>query len=168
LCRIYPDVDALLDAPEPHLRPKTLSAEEAAAFGLPEDPKQRPGTELGKETAPVVHTYLHSPQARKTFQELLEAGVDLTSREYLPPSKRGKAAGPFAGKTVVITGTLDSYEREELKSVLESLGAKVTGSVSSNTNILIVGRDAGSKLEKARALGIHIWDEAQLLEALSR
>src|SRR5205085_2387135 len=87
--------------------------DELLALGLPEDPKDRISTELGKETAPIFHAYLHSPQARKTFQELREVGVDLRSREYAPPSKRAKVAeGPFAGKTVVITGTLENYERE--------------------------------------------------------
>jgi DNA ligase (NAD+) len=167
LCRVFPDIGALMDAPEPVLRPKTLKEEEAVALGLPEDPKERVGTELGKETAPVVHAYLHSAQAKKTFQELREVGVDLASKEYRPPSKREKAvAGPFAGKTVVITGTLEGYEREDLKEILEAKGAKVTGSVSSKTDILICGRDAGSKLEKARELGVEVWEEARLVRAL--
>jgi DNA ligase (NAD+) len=167
LCRVFPDIGAMMEAPEPALRPKTLKEEEAAALGLPEDPKDRVSTELGKETAPIFHAYLHSPQARKTFQELREVGVDLRSREYAPPSKRAKAVeGPFAGKTVVITGTLEGYEREDLKEILEARGAKVTGSVSSKTDILICGRDAGSKLDKARELGVEVWEEARVVEAL--
>jgi DNA ligase (NAD+) len=167
LCRVFPDIDALMEAPEPALRPKTLKEDEAAALGLPEDPKDRVGTELGKETAPVVYAYLHSAQAKKTFQELRDVGVDLRSREYAPRSKRAKAVeGPFAGKTVVITGTLDTYEREDLKEILEAKGAKVTGSVSSKTDILICGRDAGSKLDKARELGVEVWEEPRLVKAL--
>jgi DNA ligase (NAD+) len=168
LCRVFPDIDALMAAPEPLLRPKTLSEDEARAFGLPEDPRHRIGTELGRETAPVVYAYLHSPQARKTFEELREVGVDLSSKDYIPPAGRSHAApeGPFAGKTVVITGTLESYEREALKEELEKRGAKVTGSVSSKTDILICGREAGSKLDKARELGVEVWEEPRLLEAL--
>jgi DNA ligase (NAD+) len=167
LCRVFPAIDALMEAPEPALRPKTLKEEEAVALGLPEDPKDRVGTELGKETAPVVHAYLHSTQAKKTFQELRAVGVDLSSKDYRRPSKRAKVVeGPFAGKTVVITGTLEGYEREDLKEILEARGAKVTGSVSSKTDILICGRDAGSKLDKARELGVQVWEEPRLLGAL--
>jgi DNA ligase (NAD+) len=172
LCRVFKDIDDLLAAPEPLLRPKTLTPGEAAALGLPDDPKQRIGTELGKETAPVVHAYLHSPQARRTFEELREVGVDLSSREWGskqrggPPARDPQPAGSFAGKTVVITGTLDAFKRDDLKELLESLGAKVTDSISRKTDLLIAGREAGSKLEKATALGIHIWDEATLLREL--
>jgi DNA ligase (NAD+) len=123
---------------------------------------------LGETTAPIVHAYLHSAQAQKTFRELKEVGVDLSSREYKPPSEHAGETGPLAGKTVVLTGTLESYKRDELKAILESMGAKVTDSVSRKTDLLIAGNEAGSKLEKARALGIHIWDEAALLRELPR
>lgn len=166
LARVFRDIDALLAADEPLLRPKTLKRDEAARYGLPEDPAERIETGLGHDTAPVVHAYLHSEVARHTFDELRAVGVDLTSHDYIEPKARAAAAGPFAGKTVVITGTLDSYEREELKEKLESLGAKVTGSVSSKTSLLIVGRDPGSKLDKARELGVEIWDEERLLKEL--
>jgi DNA ligase (NAD+) len=169
IARIFPDLDALLAAPEPLLRPKTLSPDEAASYGLPPDPKDRISTELGKETAPVFHEYLHSDVAKKTFQELREAGVDLASHEYKPPSASATPAdGPFAGKTIVLTGTLDSFERKQLGELLESMGAKVSGSVSSRTSLVIAGREAGSKLDKAQELGIEVWDEARLLEALGR
>ena len=68
--------------------------------------------------------------------------------------------------TIVLTGTLESYAREELKDRLEALGAKVTGSVSKKTDLVIVGASPGSKLEKARDLGIEIWDEQRLTAAL--
>jgi DNA ligase (NAD+) len=168
LARQFPDVEALLAADEPMLRPKAMTKEEASRYGLPEDPKDRESTELGAQTAPIVHAYLRSKAARQTFKELGAAGVDLTSHEYQRARGAGKkaATGPFAGKTVVLTGTLDSYEREDLKEVLESLGAKVAGSVSSKTDLVVVGRKAGSKLDKARELGIAMWDEARLLKAL--
>ncbi|MCZ6836657.1 MAG: exonuclease domain-containing protein [Planctomycetota bacterium] len=73
---------------------------------------------------------------------------------------------PLAQKTIVLTGTLEQFSREELKERLEALGAKVTGSVSKKTDLLIAGESAGSKLDKAKALGIAIWDEKMLLEAL--
>ncbi|MDP1661549.1 MAG: NAD-dependent DNA ligase LigA [Phycisphaerales bacterium] len=172
LARLYPDLDALLAASEEDLRPKTLSKDEARKRGLPEDPKERTETGLGRDTAPAVHGYLHSAPARRTFAELRELGVDTTSHEYKAASSRAKgaadASGPFAGKTVVITGTLESYEREPLSRLLESLGAKMSGSVSSRTSLLIAGESAGSKLAKATGLGVEVWDEAQLLASLAK
>jgi DNA ligase (NAD+) len=168
LCRVFADIEALLAAEEPLLRPKALKKEEAARLGLPEDPAERTETGLGNDTAPVVHAYLHSKVARRTFEELRAVGVDLKSHDYAPPTAGGARAksGPFAGKVIVLTGTLEKYEREELKELLESMGAKVTGSVSSKTNLVIVGRDAGSKLDKARELGIETWDEERLVKEL--
>jgi len=165
LCKVFPDIDALLEAPEPALRPKTLKPAEAQKLGLPDDPKQRPETQLGSTTAPVVHAYLHSDAARRTFEELREVGVDLTSHEYAGGSETAESS-PFSGKTVVLTGSLESYERGDLAEKLESLGAKVTGSVSRNTDIVIAGDKPGSKHDKARQIGVEIWDEATLLKAL--
>ncbi|MFG0285503.1 MAG: NAD-dependent DNA ligase LigA [Phycisphaerales bacterium JB039] len=175
LARQFPDLDALLDADEKQLRPKTLKKDEAAALGLPEDPKQRPETGLGAVTAHIVHTYLHSPAATSAFKRLRDAGVDLTSREYRGGSKGGSAvpadnaaATAFAGRTFVLTGSLESYERGDLKDLLESLGAKVTGSVSKNTDVVVVGESPGSKLDKARDLKIETWDESRLLKELKK
>jgi DNA ligase (NAD+) len=175
LARQFPDIDALLAAEEPQLRPKAMTKEEARRYGLPEDPRQRPETGLGAETAPVVYAYLHSKAARRTFDELRRVGVDLAARG---PGRVGGAArggggaggeaSEFAGKTVVLTGTLASYEREDLKEVLESLGARVSGSVSGKTDLVIAGDSPGSKLDKARELGVRVWTEADLLAALRR
>ncbi|MFN5958780.1 MAG: BRCT domain-containing protein, partial [Planctomyces sp.] len=134
---------------------------------------------------------LHTPQIRGVLRELADLGVSMDSRQYAAApaqaggdrnahepglfgnaanasAPRGNTSGDFAGKKIVITGTLDHYEREALKDLLESLGAKVTGSVSASTSLLIVGREAGSKLDKARELGVPTMDEPALLEALSR
>lgn len=164
LARRFKDLDHLLSIEEWELRPKTLSRAEAEAKGLPPDPKDRDETGLGVLTAPAVHAYLHSHAARRTFEDLRSVGVDLTSRDYAPPGNAG--SGPLSGRTFVITGTLENYEREALKAVLESLGAKVSGSVSSKTSVVIVGESAGSKLDKARELGITTWDEPRLLKEL--
>ncbi len=169
LCRLYPDLDALLAANERALRPKTLKKQEAADLGFPEDPKDRPETGLGALTAPAVHAYLHSEPAERAFAALRAAGVDLTSREYRPPSDLQPGPGtPFARKAIVLTGTLKHYDRTTLAEVLESLGARVSGSVSKKTDLLIAGEKAGSKLKKAQDLGVEVWDEARLLEALGR
>ncbi len=72
----------------------------------------------------------------------------------------------FAGKTIVLTGSLDNFSRNELAQQLEALGAKITGSVSKKTDLVIAGESAGTKLEKARSLGIEIWDEKKLMKSL--
>lgn len=169
LARLFKDLDALLAAEEWQLRPKDAAANKAerTRHNLG-DAKSQPETGLGKLSAPIVHAYLHSAAARKTFRELRESGVDLTSHEYRDPAAAEKDAAslPFSGKTMVITGTLESYEREALKEVLGKLGAKVSGSVSSKTSVLVCGAEAGSKLDKARELGVEVWEEARLLDEL--
>jgi DNA ligase (NAD+) len=167
LARQFADLDALLAAEEPQLRPKSCTKEEAAQFGLAAKAADRPETGLGEGTAETVYQYLHSAAARRTFDALREEGVSLVSLDYRPPgTPEARADNPFADKTMVITGALSSYEREALAEVLMALGAKVTGSVSSKTDVVIVGDNAGSKLDKARSLNITIWDEAALLKNL--
>jgi DNA ligase (NAD+) len=123
--------------------------------------------DFGEVTAPVLHAYLHSKQGRETFSRLQRAGVNLTSAAYRSQTKpQTAAASVFSGKTVVLTGTLEKFPREELTERLESLGAKVTGSVSKNTDFVIAGAEAGSKLDKARELGIDVWDEKKLVRTL--
>lgn len=183
LCRLFKDYDALMEAQEWQLRPKHAAGNKAERirYAITDDPKEMPETGLGQLTAPIVHTYLHSAQGRKTFKELRELGVDLDSHEWKAAQQRkgaGARAGGggsgggdssvFQGKTVVLTGTLASYEREDLKAILESLGAKVSGSVSSKTSLVIAGESAGSKLDKARELGVEVWEEARLLDSLRR
>ncbi len=76
-------------------------------LGLSEVPADRPETGLGKETAPIVHDYLHSKVARQTFDHHRKVGVDLTSRrEFAPAGAKAKVTGPFAGKVIVLTGQL--------------------------------------------------------------
>ena len=72
----------------------------------------------------------------------------------------------FNGKTIVLTGKLTHFTREEAKERIENLGGKVTGSVSKKTDFLVAGEDAGSKLTKAKSLEIPVWNEDQLLETL--
>ncbi|HMN40946.1 MAG TPA: NAD-dependent DNA ligase LigA [Phycisphaerales bacterium] len=173
LARQFKSLEDLLEAEEPRLRPKTLKKDEAARLGFPVDPKDRVETGLGNETAPIVHAYLHSKVAAKTFADLEAAGVELASHDYRAPGAAGaKAPGApdsiFNGKTIVLTGTLENYEREALKEILENLGAKVSGSVSGNTDLLIAGDKAGSKLDKARELRVRVMEEPELLKELTK
>jgi DNA ligase (NAD+) len=141
LARAYADADALLAA-------------NAADFEALSD--------FGTITAESLAKDLARADVKRMFMDLAKAGVDLTSPIY----QKAAADSPFAGKTVVLTGTLAAFERSALTERLESLGAKVTGSVSKKTHLLIAGTDAGSKLDKARELGVPIWDEAELLKNL--
>lgn len=120
---------------------------------------------FGPIRAEVVYRYLHSAAGKKTFADLRKVGLAFDNPDFVDGA-RAPTSGVFAGKTIVLTGALESFEREELKEKLESLGAKVTGSVSKKTDLVIAGTDAGSKLEKATELGIEVWDEKRLLEEL--
>lgn len=168
LARRYKDIDALMQASVRDLMPNAkLTKKEAEEMGVDAAPPGGQETGLGKDTAPGVFAYLHSAPGRRAFRELAEAGVDLKSHEYAVAAETaGAKKTAFTGKTIVLTGTLESFEREALKEVLEGLGAKVTGSVSAKTDLVIAGESAGSKLEKARELGITTWDEARLLREL--
>jgi DNA ligase (NAD+) len=170
LARAFPDLKSLLAASVEELMPtavQNMSAPRRQKLGIKAIPEVIYETGLGEETAPVVHEYLHSAAARQTFDELARVGVDMASHDYVEPGRK-VTAGPFAGKTIVLTGTLENYEREDLKAILEGQGARVSGSVSRNTDLVIAGGSAGSKLDKARELNIEVWDEDRLLTTLKK
>lgn len=117
---------------------------------------------IGEEIAASVAGYFRSAAGRKLVRELLDRGVIGT-----PPERRVRAeTGPFAGKTFVLTGAL-SMAREEAERMILDAGGRVTGSVSKRTDVVIAGEDAGSKLEKARALRIDVWDDGAFRAALA-
>jgi len=120
--------------------------------------------DFGEITAESVYQFFRSDAGRHIVAELKEAGVNLTApqKARVAPS----ADSPFVGKSIVITGTLSSWGRKELTDKLIELGAKVSGSVSKKTDFLIAGEEAGSKLDKARELGVEVWDEEKLMAAL--
>jgi DNA ligase (NAD+) len=98
------------------------------------------------------------------LERLTAVEVDLASDLYVEGADT--ADSPVAGKIVVITGTLEHFDRRELTERLEALGARVTGSVSPKTDLVIAGEKAGSKRAKAEELDIEVWDESKLLNAL--
>lgn len=115
---------------------------------------------IGPTTAEALAAFFAEPRNRETIEKLRAAGVELEEREARP------AEGPLAGLTFVITGTLPTLSRKDATALIERAGGRVTGSVTRKTDFLVVGEDAGSKLEKARELGVPLMTEAELLERI--
>ena len=113
--------------------------------------------DVGPVVAHSIRTFFDQPHNRKVVQALRDAGVIWPEGEALAPTEM-----PLAGITVVLTGTLQSMGRDEAKEQLESLGAKVAGSVSKKTHYVVAGAEAGSKLDKAQALGVPVLDDVGL------
>ena len=110
--------------------------------------------DVGPVVAESIHTFFRQPHNREVVEQLRASGV--TWDEGAPAAR---APRPLAGKTVVLTGTLPTLSRDEAKELLETAGAKVAGSVSKKTDYVVAGAEAGSKLEKARDLGVAVLDE---------
>ena len=141
LSRIYGNIDALAAATEEEL------------LEIPD---------VGPVLAHSITTWFSKEENKKLIEDLRHEGLNFNFLGSV-----SKAANSyFSGKTVVLTGTLDSMGRKEATEILENLGAKVTGSVSKATDAVIAGHDAGSKLDKAQALGITVLDETEFLELI--
>lgn len=120
---------------------------------------------IGGEAADSIVSFFAQPANVATLRRLEALGVNMRSRRTVKT-----AAGPaqvFAGKTVVLTGTLDTMDRATAKQKIEERGGRVTGSVSKKTDYVIVGRDAGSKADKAESLGVRMLSEAEFLALLT-
>jgi DNA ligase (NAD+) len=117
--------------------------------------------DVGPVVAQSIVAFFGEMHNREVVQQLRALGVHWEEHDGT-----SNGALPLSGKTFVLTGTLASLGRDEAKSRLEALGAKVAGSVSKKTDYVVAGEEAGSKLEKARELNIPVWDEQQLLERL--
>lgn len=117
--------------------------------------------DIGGKIAASVETWLSVPANRDLLDRLKAAGVKMDFDA--PETSEGN---PFFGKTIVFTGTLPTLGRAEAKTMAQDAGAKVSGSVSRRTDYVVAGEEAGSKLEKARQLGVEVIDEARFLELL--
>ncbi|MCU0704921.1 MAG: helix-hairpin-helix domain-containing protein, partial [Fimbriiglobus sp.] len=118
---------------------------------------------FGAKRAGFVYDYFHSPAGEKLVAELRAHGVKLTH------DKRAVPAGglPLAGKTVVVTGTLTKYDRAGIESLIKDMGGTASGSVSKKTSYLVAGESAGSKLAKAKELGVPVLTEEEFEKLIS-
>jgi len=143
LASAFPSVEALLDAPVHNF----------VTAGLPSE---------------VANAFAAWREDEANAKLLSRSGDALTELLAITPEDVAVSAGPLDGKTVVLTGGLAAMSRDEAGEKLEALGAKVAGSVSKKTHLVVAGEAAGSKLAKAQELGIEVWDEAQLLAFLAQ
>ena len=117
--------------------------------------------EVGPKVAQAIRQFFDEPRNRELLERLRAAGLQFTAEHEAPKT------GTLSGLTFVLTGTLPTLKREEAKERIEAVGGKVAGSVSSKTSYVVAGEEAGSKLDKARELGIPVIDEEGLLAMLN-
>ncbi|MDP9175428.1 MAG: NAD-dependent DNA ligase LigA [Planctomycetota bacterium] len=121
--------------------------------------------EIGDAIAESVHEFFHSKSGKHAIDELRAVGID---PKMAKPQKKSDADQPLAGQTVVVTGTLPKFSRPEIEEMITQLGGRASGSVSKKTSFLIAGEEAGSKLTKAKELGIEILTEAEFLKRIGK
>ena len=143
LARAMGDIDSLADA----------SVEELTAID-----------EIGPTIARSVYDFFHSDAGRETINGLKDAGVRMTNSAAETPAAAG--AGALEGKTIVVTGTLESFSRRQAKDAIQSAGGRASSSVSSKTDFVVAGASPGSKADKARDLGVEVIDEEEFKRRL--
>jgi DNA ligase (NAD+) len=133
---------------------------EALMKATPEELEAVP--EVGPVIAQSIHEWFHEPRNKRVVERLHEAGVSM--KEQRPAARSDK----FAGKQFVLTGRLETLTRDDASRLIENLGGRVISSVSKKTDFVVVGQEAGSKLDRARELGIRIMTEAEFLKLTQR
>lgn len=118
--------------------------------------------DVGPVVAQSIRTFFDQPHNREVVEQLRACGI-----HWAEGAPQAQAVHPLTGKTFVLTGTLPTLSRDDAKDRLEAVGAKVAGSVSKKTHYVVAGAEAGSKLDKAQALGIPVLDEAGMLQLLA-
>lgn len=111
----------------------------------------------------ALYDFLHSKKGKDTIERLRKAGVDMTSDDV----SKNKANLPLSGKTLVVTGTLEKYGREEIEELIVKLGGHASSSVSKKTDYVVAGENAGSKLDKARTLGVKVLSEKEFEQLIA-
>jgi DNA ligase (NAD+) len=141
----------------------SMADELAQAFGTVDDLMNASDERLaqvegiGPERARRIHEYFQSQAGRKLIEEFRGLGLTLTEEKRAAPAE----ATDLTGKTVVVTGSLVNFQREEAEALIRKLGGKPSGSVSKKTDFVVAGEKAGSKLDKAKALGVRVLTEAE-------
>ena len=118
--------------------------------------------QIGPVMAESIYRYFRDARHRGVVDALLAAGVKP------PPAAPAKAEGRLAGKTIVVTGTLENFTRQQIKQAIQGAGGKVSSSVSKKTDFVLAGKDPGSKLAKAQALGVKVIDEGEFMRMIDR
>src|SRR5262249_10836544 len=113
--------------------------------------------EIGPKIAASVRLFFSQEQNRRLVAGLRASGVNMTE-----PAEEASAEAPLAGKSFVLTGTLDGWSREEAEEAIRSAGGRIVSSVSRKTDFVVAGKDPGSKLEKARTLGVAVLFQGEL------
>lgn len=144
LAEEFGSIDALMDASEERL---------AQVAGI------------GPIAAESIHQFLHSAAGCQTIQELRHFGVELTKTRRSVTAKNG---AKLTGRTLVVTGTLPHFRRQEIENLIHQLGGEVTSGVSRNTDYVLAGEEPGSKLDKARELGIKVLSEQEFLSLIDQ
>ena len=119
---------------------------------------------FGERRAESVHDFFHCAAGEKLVTEFRELGVKLTEDVKAAPA----GGALLAGKTFVVTGTLKNYGRDDVEAIIKSLGGKASGSVSGKTDFVLAGESAGSKLDKAKALGVKVLTEEEFEKLIGK
>jgi len=119
--------------------------------------------DFGPVRAKNTHTFLHSAANQKLISKLRDLGLKMTEE-----ARQAPAASFLAGKTIVVTGTLKSFSRKEIEDLIKELGGKAAGSVSKKTDFVVAGEEAGSKLDKAKELGVKVLTEEEFQKMIGR
>ena len=142
LAQAFPSIDALLAASEDQI---------ASVSGI------------GPVRAKSIYEFFHSESGEELVKELRDLGLKLTEEVVAVPKSSG-----IAGKTLVVTGTLKKYKRDEIEDLIRQLGAKTAGSVSKKTDYVVAGEEAGSKLDKANQLGVRVLTEEEFDQLIGK
>jgi DNA ligase (NAD+) len=164
IARHFGDLEALLQADWAELiaEKERVQKENNRRRGKGLEPEEPLLAGVGPEIMASIANFLGQPHNREVIAQLVERGVRPRADAV------STAGGVLAGKTLVLTGSLPGMARDEARALIEAAGGKVAGSVSSKTDYVVAGADAGSKLVRAQALGVKVVDEAGLLELLGR
>ncbi len=126
---------------------------------------------IGEVVADSIYRFFHSHAGKHIVAELRKVGVNMTQpQRRTAASKEVAASGeqPLAGQSVVVTGTLEHFSRKQIEDLIRDLGGQPTSSVSKKTSFLVAGEEAGSKLDKARSLGVEVIGEKEFLKRVGK